>query len=452
MNRHDVVFRGRAVIDDAVADASVGVRAGRIAEIAPGDADLPTRQRVELTDDEVLLPGLVDSHVHVNEPGRTHWEGFASATRAAAAGGVTTIVDMPLNSVPPTVDPDALQRKRSAAADQVYVDVAFWGGAVPHNLGRLADLHASGVVGFKCFLVPSGVDEFAPLDAAQLERVVQEVAAFDGLLVVHAEDAAVIAHAPAAGGRDYADFLRSRPHEAEDVAIRRVVELAARHRARVHILHLSSADALSMLADARAGGVCISVETCPHYLTVAAEEIPAGATEFKCCPPVRGTANQQRLWEGLAARTVDCVVSDHSPSPPELKLVDDGDFGAAWGGISSLQLGLPVVWTAARSRGHPLTDVVRWMARRPAEITGVHGKGRIGVGQDADLVVFAPEETFTVDPAALHHRHALTPYAGRALSGVVRRTFLRGRPVADGGGVEEPPHGQLLTREGTHHA
>ncbi|MGH3434555.1 MAG: allantoinase AllB, partial [Thermocrispum sp.] len=396
---------------------------------------------VDLARDEVLLPGLVDAHVHVNDPGRGEWEGFATATRAAAAGGVTTLLDMPLNSIPPTVDVAALAVKRQAAGGQVHVDVGFWGGAVPHNLGDLEPLLAAGVFGFKCFLLPSGVAEFPELSAGQLARALREVARLGATMIVHAEDAESIAHADAPSSRRYADFLRSRPREAENSAIRRLIALSRSTGARVHVVHLSSSDVLPDLADARRDAVLLTVETCPHYLTFAAEDVPDGATQFKCCPPIREAANREALWRGLTGGVIDDVVSDHSPCPPELKRFDTGDFAAAWGGISGLQLGLPAVWTGARRRGVALAEVVRWMAERPAARVGLRGKGRIALGADADLCVFAPEERFTVDAAALLHRHPVSAYDGQRLHGVVRSTWLRGVEVD---GVR--PRGELLAR------
>jgi allantoinase len=414
----------------------VHTRHGRIAAVTAFD-DAPAGA-VTLADDEVLLPGLVDSHVHVNEPGRTEWEGFVTATRAAAAGGVTTIVDMPLNSIPATVSLQALHVKRRAAEGQVAVDVAFWGGAVPGNLHQLRPLHDAGVVGFKCFLLDSGVPEFPPLDDAALRAALTELATFDGLLIAHAEDADVIAAAPEPAGPSYAAFLASRPGRAEESAIGRVVAAARDTGARAHVVHLADADALPILRQARAAGVRITVETCPHYLTFAAEGVPEGATSFKCCPPIREAAHREALWAALTDGDIDLVVSDHSPCTPELKLLDVGDFGQAWGGIASLQVALPAVWTGARSRGIGLDRVVGWMAEAPARLAGLPTKGAIAVGRDADLVAFAPEERWTV--GALEHRNPVTPYAGRELVGAVRRTWLRGRP-ADGS-----PIGRLLDR------
>jgi allantoinase len=409
--------------------------------VEPLAAGLDGREVVELGDDVVLLPGLVDTHVHVNDPGRADWEGFRTATAAAAAGGVTTIVDMPLNSLPPTVDPAALAAKRAAAAGRCHVDVGFWGGAIPGNAAQLGPLHGAGVLGFKCFLLPSGVGEFPPLSPAELEAGLAIVAALGSQMIVHAEDPHVIERAPQPAGRDYGTFLRSRPGEAENLAIGLLLDLAGRTGARVHIPHLSSAAAAGQIRAARAQGVQVTAETCPHYLVFSAEEVPAGATQFKCCPPIREAANRERLWSGLADGTIDCVVSDHSPCTPDLKRLEDGDFGAAWGGIASLQLGLPAVWTQARARGFGLEQLVRWMAQRPAQIAGLGQKGAIEPGRDADFCVLAPDETFTVDPARLHHRNPVTPYAGRQLTGVVTGTWLRGRRVHIGA-----PHGQFLAR------
>jgi allantoinase len=445
MSRHflvDLVFRARRVVTpDGEGPRAVGVLHGAIVAVEPYDAWLPAPREIELDDDVVLLPGLVDTHVHVNEPGRTEWEGFATATRAAAAGGITTIIDMPLNSVPPTTTVEALRVKRAAAHGSVYVDVGFWGGAVPGNLGELRGLREAGVFGFKCFLLPSGVDEFGHLTPAELAEVLPVLRDAGGaLLVVHAEDAGAIDHAPPAAGPRYRDFLASRPRGAENLAIAQVIELARASGARMHVLHLASSDALAMIESARRDGVAVTAETCPHYLSFAAEEVPDGATQFKCCPPIREAANRELLWEGLRTGVVDCVVSDHSPCTPELKRLEVGDFGAAWGGIASLQLGLPAVWTQARARGFALADVVRWMAERPAALAGLMGKGRIAFGCDADLVVFAPDEAVVVDPARLHHRHPVTPYAGLRLTGAVRSTWLHGVEIDLAG----EPRGQLM--------
>ena len=417
----------------------VGVRDGLIVAIEPLGDNLSGSMVVEVADDEVLLPGLVDTHVHVNEPGRTAWEGFATATRAAAAGGVTTIIDMPLNSIPPTCDVQALELKQAAAKSQAFVDVGFWGGAIPGNAEHLRPLHERGVFGFKCFLLPSGVDEFPHLDPDEMEADMALLAGLDALMIVHAEDSRAIARAPSARGDRYRRFLASRPRGAENLAIAEVIERARWTGVRAHILHLSSSDALPMIRSAKRDGVRLTVETCPHYLTLTAEEIPDGATAYKCCPPIREAANRELLWEGLADGTIDCIVSDHSPSTVDLKDLENGDFGVAWGGVSSLQLGLSLIWTEARDRGIGLDRVVDWLGAKPADVVRLTRKGRLAVGCDADLSMFGPDQSYTVDPTKLHHKNPITPYARRPLSGVVRRTFLRGREVD-----EKLPMGQLL--------
>jgi allantoinase len=419
--------------------ATVCVRGGRIAEILSYD-DKPEAATVEDLGEISLLPGLVDTHVHVNEPGRTEWEGFATATAAAAAGGVTTVIDMPLNSVPPTLCPAALEAKRSAASGQCHVDVGFWGGLVPHNVDQLLPLYDAGVFGFKAFLTDSGVEEFPPCTPVELEAGLQRLREVDALAIVHAEDAATLATAPAPGGRGYASFLESRPAASETAAVRRLIALSRALDARVHVLHVSAADAASTVGRARQAGVRVSAETCPHYLTFTAEEVADGATQFKCCPPIREGMNRELLWRALTDGSIQCIASDHSPSVPELKRLDTGDFAVAWGGISSLQVALPAVWTEARLRGHDLGDVVRWMGEAPAALVGLRHKGLIAPGHDADLVAFAHEEAFTVDPGALRHRHPITPYARRRLVGVVHQTWLRGIPV------DAEPRGRLIRR------
>ena len=442
--RYDLVVRSRrAVLPDGTRAAAVAVSGPVIATIEDYGAPLEAGREIDLGD-LPLLPGLVDSHVHVNEPGRTEWEGFATATRAAAAGGVTTICDMPLNSLPPTTSVAALEEKRAAAAGKCRVDVAFWGGAVPGNEASLRPLYEAGVVGFKCFLLDSGVPEFPPLDAAGLRTALGTLAEVDALLIAHAEDAAEIKDMKPGAGRDFGAFVASRPPVAERRAIEKVISAAAATGARAHIVHLSAAECVAMISGAKAAGIRLTAETCPHYLYFAAEQVPDGATEFKSCPPIRDSVNREALWRGLEAGAIDCVVSDHSPCLPELKSFGSGDFGAAWGGIASLQLGLSAVWTVARRRGRTLDDVARWMASVPAALAGLPAKGRLAAWADADLVAFDPDETFVVDPAKLRHRHPVTPYAGKTLTGRVRQTWLRGTPLLEGEG--ETPVGRLLKR------
>jgi allantoinase len=437
-----VIHASRAVIDGQEQSASLLVRMGRIVGIEPYGSAAPSRLVATLEPDEVLIPGLVDTHVHINEPGRTEWEGFDSATRAAAAAGVTTLIDMPLNSLPPTLTAKALAEKKVAARGRCRVDVGFWGGSVPTNLDDLPELFAAGVFGVKCFLQDSGVPEFPPLTTGEMRSAMRVIAGVGGLMLVHAEDPAVLHTAPVPRGPSYQAFVESRPAEAETGAIAACIDAAEITRCRTHIVHLSSAGGVALIRRAKANGVPITAETCPHYLTLAAETIPDGSPQFKCCPPIRGRADQDALWEGLADGTIDIVVSDHSPSTPELKLLEVGDLGLAWGGIASVQFGFAAVWQEANRRGIPLTTVLEWMSRGPADLAGLEHKGRIEIGADADLVVLAEDETFTVTADLIKHRHPITPYLGHELRGVVRTRWLRGTELTD-----EMVAGRLLTHD-----
>ncbi len=423
----------RIVTPEGVVDGHVVVSESRIVAVAP-DAP-PAGLAAEDLADLALLPGVVDTHVHVNEPGRTEWEGFASAARAALAGGVTTIVDMPLNSIPATTSVEALRVKRRAAAGAA-VRVEYWGGVVPGNAAELEPLADAGVRGFKCFLVPSGVPEFGHVGERELREAMPVIGARGLPLLVHAESPDTVDRATSAvAGRDpraYATWLASRPPEAEVDAIRMLLRLAGDARCRVHIVHLSAADALPDLRAARERGVAVTVETCPHYLACTADDVADGATEFKCAPPIRGRANREALWRALLDGDIDLVASDHSPCPPALKARDRGDFMAAWGGVASLELGLSIVWTEARRRGATLDRIARWMAERPAELAGLDAHlGRIAPGAEADLIAFDPDAAWTVDVAHLRQRHRVTPYAGRRLEGRVARVWRGGIECAE---------------------
>ncbi len=400
--------------------------------------------------DLVIMPGVVDTHVHINEPGRTEWEGFATATRAAAAGGVTTIIDMPLNAIPATTSASALAAKRTAAYGQCHVDVGFWGGLVPGNMRDLRQLHDAGVFGFKCFMINSGVPEFDWVQPDDLRRAAPLLREINALLLAHAEWPFVIESAlnrvlPSADVRSYEHYLQTRPPEAELRAIEFLIEVVREFGCRVHIVHLAAAAALDVISAARAEGLPITVETCPHYLMLAAEEIPDGATAFKCAPPIRDYQQSEELWYGLRRGAIDMIVSDHSPAPPDLKLLDVGDFVRAWGGIASLQLGLNAVWTGAGLRGNDLNDVARWMCAAPAQLVGLTNKGAIEVGRDADLVILDPDGVHMVNAHELQHRHKVTPYDGMFLRGQVQATFLRGEKIFESGEFGAP-RGRLLER------
>jgi allantoinase len=448
----DLVIRGHQVVTEtSVGPASVHIAHSKITAISTFE-DVPAGSvLVEAPTESIVMPGLVDTHVHVNEPGRTAWEGFETATRAAAAGGVTTIVDMPLNSIPATTTLPALRAKLAAAENKLHVDVGFWGGVVPGNTGELETLWKAGVVGFKCFLIHSGVAEFPNVTEADLRPAMPELARLGAMLIVHAEvpgpvDACCQAIAGASSS-SYQTFLSSRPRAAENQAVELMIKLSRDTGCRIHIVHHSSADVLPALRQAKLAGLRLTLETCPHYLHFCAEEIPDGATEFKCCPPIRERDNREQLWEALSDGTIDFVVSDHSPCPPEMKLKEQGDFLNAWGGISSLQLRLPIIWTEASNRGFGIERIIRWLCSEPARQVGLsHLKGAIRIGADADIVIWNPNAQFKVEPQQLNHRHKLTPYNGETLRGVVEKTFLRGQMVYDGGAFPKASGSILLQR------
>lgn len=447
----DLVVRGkRVVMPEGERPAAIQVRGGAITAITGYDK-IPAGVPVHDAGESVVMPGLVDTHVHINEPGRTEWEGFSTATRAAAAGGVTTLIEMPLNSIPAVTTAAALREKLAATAGKLWVDVGFWGGVVPGNVTELRPLWEAGVWGFKCFLVPSGVDEFASVAEEDLREALPELAGLGALLLAHAEVPGPISEAAKkiekVDPRRYATWLESRPKEAENEAISLLVKLCREFGARVHVVHVSSAGAVPQLREARAEGLPVSVETCPHYLVFAAEEIKDGATKFKCAPPIREQENREKLWKALEEGVIDFVVTDHSPCPPAMKRLEEGDFSRAWGGIASLELRLPAMWTEARTRGYAVPQMCFWLCEEPAKFAGLgERKGTIGVGRDADFVIWNPEAKFTVKAEELHQRHKITPYAGREMFGVVETTFLRGRKIYDRGEFSDAPVGHVLRR------
>ncbi len=434
--RIDALQAEHVLLDGELKPATIVIQNGRIASIEAVDHQVDGIV-LRAPDTAYVVPGIVDTHVHINEPGRTEWEGFVSATEAAALGGATTLVDMPLNSIPPTTTIEGLRVKQEAALGELMVDVGFWGGAVPGNLADLLPLWEAGVFGFKCFLAPSGVDEFPPLDPEEFLAALIEIARFDGLMIVHAEDARVLERAPSPPSRAYRDFVMSRPDEAETTAIRQVLDGARETGARVHILHLSSARALDQIADAKSEGLRVTVETCPHYLCFAAETVPDGASQFKCCPPIRDAGNREELWQALRAGLIDMVVSDHSPATAEEKDRGDGDLQQAWGGVSGLQVGFSAVAQEARRRGIGIEPVSRWMSTNTADLVGLRDKGRIAVGADADLAVYDTGVEFRIEATRLAHRNPISAYDGLRFGGRVVRTVVRGNALD----VEHTDHG-----------
>lgn len=443
----DLLVRGeRVVLPEGMRSASIAIVDGKVAGILPYASRASSGRTID-AGRLVVMPGIVDTHVHVNEPGRTDWEGFASATRAAAAGGITTLVDMPLNSVPATTTLAGLQAKVQAAGGRCHVDVGVWGGVVPGNTSELAALGRSGVLGFKCFLSPSGVDEFEHVSESDLRAAMPILATLALPLLVHAElPARLRAVEPGADPAKHASWLATRPPEAEEAAVALLASLAREFGVHVHVVHVAAAGAVALLADARAAGVPVTAESCPHYLTFCAEEIPDRRVELKCAPPIRERRHRDALWQGLRDGVLDVIATDHSPAPPHVKRLEAGDFLSAWGGISSLQLSLSVVWTEARERGFGIEDVSRWLSAGPARLAGLAGvKGCLVTGADADLVLWDPDGEFVVRGEDLEHRHKATPYAGRRLRGRVHRTMLRGATVYDGR-LSESSGGRLLLR------
>ncbi len=439
-----IIRSRRVVTPEGIRDAGVLVRNGKIADIHSPDM-IPSKVDVEDVGNYVLMPGIVDTHVHINEPGRTEWEGFETATKAAAAGGITSLVDMPLNSSPVTTTLPALRQKIAAANGKLHVDCAFYAGLIPGSFEDLEPLLDAGVIGVKAFLIHSGIDEFPNVSEGDLRAAMPAIARRQIPLLVHCE-----LGSPEPGSAKvsrYRDYLSSRPPEWESDAIRLMIGLCREYACKVHIVHVSSADSLPQLEQARGAGLPLSTETCPHYLYFAAEEIPDGDTRFKCAPPIRGRDNRERVWNGLRQGAIDFIVSDHSPSDPALKCLETGDFQKAWGGISSLQLGLPIVWSEASKRGFSLSHIARWMCERPAQFAGLgKKKGKIAAGYDADLIVWNPEEKFTVRGPELFHRHKMTPYEGKKLLGVVRKTFLRGRKIYEKNSFVGEPMGSVMLR------
>jgi allantoinase len=431
----------KVLLDGIIKEAFIGIQGEKIVSILES---APLGIEIVDVGDSLIMAGLVDSHVHINEPGRTEWEGFFTATQAAAAGGITTVVDMPLNCTPVTTNVSALQEKLAALGTQLHVDVGFWGGVVPGNTIHLRELIENGALGCKAFMIHSGIDDFPESNRAVLREAMRELVKVDAPLLLHAEldcGAEIDCNDPT----EYLSYLQSRPQKWEVQAIEQAIGLSKETGCHVHIVHLSAADALPIIEKAKQEGVRITVETCPHYLCLCAEEISSAQTQFKCAPPIRENENRQRLWEGLRNGVIDFIVSDHSPCTPNLKKFDTGNFHDAWGGISSLQLGLPSIWTEAKSRGFTLFDLVRWLSTAPSKFVGLsHRKGKISIGMDADFVIWDPNSSFKLQPEDLRFRHKLSPYLGKVLQGRVLQTYLRGQLVYDDGIFPNSPVGQPL--------
>jgi allantoinase len=445
---HFALRSTRCVIDGKVRGATIEIKDGCIKTIFAHGAQLSCD--IDDLGDLIVMPGLVDSHVHINEPGRTEWEGFNTATQAAAAGGITTLVDMPLNCIPVTIDKASFQEKLNCVHDKLWVDCGFWGGVVPSSVDSLDELLSAGVLGCKSFLIDSGIEEFPNMQAQDLRKAMPILAKHNAPYLIHAElDCGA---EPAKITKSYQSFLDSRPKSWENNAIDLMIDLNREVKSngldcQVHIVHLSSSEAIANIEAARDEGISLTIETCPHYLTLASENIPDGKTLFKCCPPIREEENRQRLWQGLKDGSIDFIVSDHSPCTPQLKHIDSGDIEKAWGGISALQFGLPLIWTEAKIQGFDITDITRWMSEKTAKFIGMdHIKGHIKVGHHADFVVFDDKAGYVISNEMIKHRHKITPYAGRFVEGSVMATYLRGQKVYSNNQFGETPVGQPLLK------
>lgn len=446
---HFAIRSQRAVIDGEMQAATIVVKDGLIEQILAYEAAVDC----EINDvgNHVVMPGLVDSHVHINEPGRTEWEGFNTATQAAAAGGITTLVDMPLNCIPVTIDKASFQEKLDSVHDKLWVDCGFWGGIIPQSVDDLEELLEAGVLGCKSFLIDSGIEEFPEMHAQDLRKAMPIMAKHNVPYLIHAELDCGNSE-PAEITEKYQSFLDSRPRSWENNAIDMMIDLNREVKdngldCNVHIVHLSSSDAIANIEAARKEGITLTIETCPHYLTIASEDIPDGKTLFKCCPPIRENDNRELLWQGLEDGVIDFIVSDHSPCTPELKYIDTGDIEKAWGGISALQFGLPLIWTEAKPRGYALTQLAHWMSEQTAKFIGMdHVKGHIRIGYHADFVIFDDQKEYEITNAMIKHKNKITPYEGRRVTGEVLTTYLRGQLVYHQDSFMDSPKGQPLLK------
>jgi allantoinase len=443
------IYSTHILTPDGIQNATLLIKDGIIKDIVPGKIDTSDFP-VEDLGDLLVMPGLIDSHVHINEPGRTEWEGFETMTRAAIAGGITTLVDMPLNSSPVTISAKTLQDKLAATQGKLYCNCAFWGGIVPANADKLEELLDAGVLGIKAFLTHSGIDEFPNVTLADLRKGMQTLAKYQIPLLAHAEldemHEGIMAFEK--NPTSYMAYLNSRPKVWEDKAVEMMIALCEEFNTPVHIVHLSSADSIPQIKAARAKGLPLTVETCPQYLYFCAEEIPDANTLFKCAPPIREKANNEKLWAALKDGTLDFIVTDHSPATPDLKKIDTGNLKEAWGGIASIQFSLPVVWTAAKKRGFSTNEITNLMSTHVTKFIGLeHSKGKLQKGYDADIVVWDPEQKFTVEASAIQYRHKISPYVGEELSGVIKQTYVGGKKVYENGNFISLPQGSIVLRK-----
>lgn len=447
MNTPDLAIKSKRILtDNGFIDGYILVKDGKVLEITTSE-QVPNC----LVDDVgnlVVMPGIVDCHVHINEPGRTDWEGFETATKAAAAGGITTLVDMPLNCSPVTTTKKALNTKLDAVRGKLWVDCGFWGGIIPNNIDELEPLLQAGVMGCKVFLIDSGIDEFPNVVESDLREAMPILKKYNVPLLVHAEMESTPGETNNYNNpTSYQAFLDSRPKSLEDNAINLVIDLCRENQCKTHIVHLSSADSLENIRKIKDEGLPFSVETCPHYLTFSSEEISDGDTRFKCCPPIREKSNNEKLWEGVQNGTIDFIVSDHSPCTANLKLMETGDIEKAWGGISGLQFSLSLIWTEAQKRGISIQELSKLMSEKTAEFIGMsQTKGKIAKGYDADFVIWNPEEKFTIDESIIQHKNKVTPYLNKELNGVVEETYLRGKKVYEKGNFLDKPLGEFLLK------
>lgn len=434
----------RVLTPSGIKEAIVVIKNGLIADLLDSaQPDLITEDYGDL----IIMPGLVDTHVHINEPGRTEWEGFETATKSAAAGGITMLVDMPLNSSPVTVNISALNDKIEASKNKLYTDCGFYGGVTPDNINELEGLIKHGVLGLKAFMIHSGIDDFPAVNEDELKKALKIISGFNIPLLVHAEVDCGFEKKTGYDKWSFESFLSTRPEEWENNAVAILIKLCREFDSHIHIVHLSSSRSLDIIREAKKEGLKLTAETCPHYLYFSSEEIPKGDTRYKCTPPIRDSANREKLWSAVKEDVIDFIVSDHSPCDPALKCTEEGDFEKAWGGISGLQLGISIIWTEAVKRGFTIEDVSRLMSTKPSAFIGLDKKkGRIEKGFDADLIVFDPLKKFTVKGNELFHRHKLTPYEGREFSGVVEAAYLRGKKIFSNGEFTIPPSGIVINK------